>query len=76
MELSETQTTLFAQTKNRLEGMFDVIAQGCNAFFDIMARRNLIESLYRKTDTELAALGLKREEIARYVFKDILNASQ
>lgn len=76
MELSETQTTLFAQTRDRLEGFFAVIAQGCNGFVDIMARGNLVESLYRKTDAELAELGLKREDIARYVFKDMLNASQ
>lgn len=74
MALTETQTTLFTEARYRLGGIFALIAKGFDALADILARSSLIESLYRKTDAELAQLGLKREDIPRHVFKDMLDS--
>lgn len=35
------------------------------------SRGQLIEKLHAKSDAELAALGIKREEIGRFVFRDL-----
>lgn len=35
------------------------------------ARTGQIEALQAKSDDELAKLGIKRDDIARYVFKDL-----
>lgn len=38
------------------------------------SRRGLIESLEAKSDKELSDLGVKREEIAQHVFRDLFYA--
>ena len=47
-------------------------------FFVSIASANrrmvLVEKLQAKSDTELAAMGLRREDIVRHVFKDMLDA--
>ena len=40
----------------------------------VMSRRDLIEALEAKTDKELAALGIRRDQIAHYVFRDLFYA--
>lgn len=36
-------------------------------------RLHLVERLQAKSDEELAELGMRREDIVRYVFRDILH---
>ncbi|WP_397544671.1 hypothetical protein [Roseovarius salis] len=35
------------------------------------SRRDKVEALERKTDAELARIGLRREDIAHHVFRDL-----
>lgn len=45
-------------------------------FFDLMAAANAraaeLDALSAKSDAQLAEMGLRREDISRYVFRDIL----
>ncbi|MGB5863646.1 MAG: hypothetical protein WBG95_05055 [Sulfitobacter sp.] len=38
---------------------------------DASARTHQIEALHKKSDAELARMGLRRDQIAHYVFKDL-----
>lgn len=68
--------TLTTNTQDRPAGVvrriFDHI--GAVAFFTRAANARIekVTRLQNKSDEELAELGLKREDIARHVFRDIL----
>ena len=51
---------------------FAAIGRGLDTYFECMAQSKEIERLYSKSDTELARMGLKREEIPRHVFRNRL----
>jgi uncharacterized protein YjiS (DUF1127 family) len=50
------------------------IVRGLEAQAAVTARRNRIEALEAKSDEELARMGLRREDIAYHVFKDLFYA--
>ncbi|CUH65629.1 hypothetical protein TG4357_01966 [Thalassovita gelatinovora] len=70
-----TQATNLPVEKSGLRVRFDDfmagIATGMNAYMEQKSRSAEIEALNAKTDAELAAMGLKRENIAYYVFRDM-----
>lgn len=47
------------------------LADGIEAHGRIASRRGAIEALEAKSDAELAAMGLRRADIARHVFRDL-----
>ncbi|WP_323785826.1 hypothetical protein [Thalassovita sp.] len=47
------------------------ISAGLSAYMERSSRIAEVEALKAKTDAELAAMGLKRENIAQYVFRDL-----
>lgn len=47
------------------------LMRGLEAHAHRASRRDAIEALERKSDAELARMGLRREDIARHVFRDL-----
>ena len=56
-----------------LEGLPAAMAMGFRMYGSAGSRLREIERLRAKPDSELAGMGLKREEIARHVFRDVLS---
>jgi uncharacterized protein YjiS (DUF1127 family) len=48
------------------------IASAATAYSVAQSRADQVQRLNEKTDAELARMGLRRENIAHYVFRDIL----
>ncbi|MGR1580411.1 hypothetical protein ACSSNL_02990 [Thalassobius sp. S69A] len=57
--------------RERVDAFFASIGQGINAYVQYRSRADQINALEAKSDTELAKLGLKRDDIPRYVFRDM-----
>ena len=70
-----TQATNVIFTKGgaraRVDAFFASVGQGFNAYIERRSRMGQIEALNAKTDKELSAIGVKREDIPRYVFRDL-----
>ncbi|MGX0879602.1 uncharacterized protein YjiS (DUF1127 family) [Roseovarius sp. MBR-154] len=47
------------------------LERGFDSQTRVCARRNQIEALEAKTDDELARMGIRRDQIAYHVFKDL-----
>ncbi len=56
----------------RSDGFWATFARGFEAYCDRRSRRLQIEVLQSKSDAELAAMGIPRDRIAHYVFRDLL----
>lgn len=50
------------------------LMRGLDRHAAVTSRRNRIEALEAKSDEELARMGLRRDEIAYHVFKDLFYA--
>lgn len=59
-----------ARLMARVDAFFATLGQGMNAYMHRKSRMDEIEALNAKTDTELAAMGLTRDDIPRHVFRD------
>lgn len=70
-----TQVTNVSITKtglrDRFEGFFASFASGFVAHMERKARTGQIATLNAKSDAELDAMGLKRQDIPHYVFRDM-----
>ncbi|MBF9042673.1 hypothetical protein HKCCE4037_05005 [Rhodobacterales bacterium HKCCE4037] len=55
----------------RLDTFFAALGQGFNAYLERETRFDQIRQLDAKTDAELAEMGLKRDDIPRYVYRDL-----
>ncbi len=74
---SFTQTTTAPRVsdpvmRRRLDEFFASLGQGFNAYLERLARTDQIERLNAKSDAELAKMGLRRTDIPRYVFRDMM----
>ncbi|MCF3593668.1 hypothetical protein LZG00_06620 [Rhodobacteraceae bacterium LMO-12] len=49
------------------------ISRGIMAHADARSRRSEIEALESRSDAELAAMGIKRDQIVHYVFRDLIH---
>lgn len=58
--------------RDRLDAFMVSFGQGFNAYAERRSRVHIIRSLEAKTDSELQAMGLKRDDIIRYVFRDLM----
>lgn len=67
-----TFTTNFAP--NAFARALNAVKTGFAAHARRMSRRDQIEALEARSDAELAALGITRSEIGRYVFRDLFYA--
>ncbi|PWE33728.1 hypothetical protein DDZ14_03425 [Maritimibacter sp. 55A14] len=57
--------------RQRIDMFFARMGQGVNAYLERRSRRDRIEELEAMSDAELARIGLTRERILHYVFRDI-----
>lgn len=71
MANATTELSHAAPIKARLDAFFASLGQGFNAYLERKSRSTEIAHLQAKTDEELAAMGLKRDDIAHYVFRDL-----
>lgn len=69
-----TPTTVFQSVLNffaPVGQMFAAIGTGLIKAGEASSRMEAIQTLNAKSDAELAELGVKRDDIVRYVFKDL-----
>lgn len=59
-----------ARMMARVDAFFATLGQGMNAYMHRKSRMDEIMALNAKTDAELAALNITRDDIPRYVFRD------
>lgn len=68
-------TTVFHAERPALRARFDgfltALAQAYTAYANSRSRIGEIRALEAKSDAELKAMGIKREQIAQYVFRDV-----
>jgi uncharacterized protein YjiS (DUF1127 family) len=73
-----TQTTNLTQSRSdvrarllaRIDAFFAGLGQGMNAYMHRKSRMDQIEAMNAKSDAELAEMGITRDDIPRYVFRD------
>ena len=70
---SDTHAPTTTGILTRIGGFFAGLAQAVLTARAAEARVHEMERLAAKSDADLAALGLRREDIARHVFRDILH---
>jgi len=56
---------------SRTTAFFAAIGKGLSAYTHHLSRIDQIKVLDAKTDEELAALGISRDDIPRYVYRDL-----
>ncbi len=54
-----------------LETKLAAFGRGLNAYMEARSRRDQVEQLNALSDAELARLGITRDGIVRYVFRDV-----
>ncbi|SPJ25482.1 hypothetical protein [Palleronia abyssalis] len=62
-DLHATRPGLFTRTRAAL-------ARGFARWIEVNSRADRVAALQAKSDAELAALGLRRDDIVQYVFRD------
>jgi uncharacterized protein YjiS (DUF1127 family) len=68
--ISTSRSDVRARLLARLDAFFAGLGQGMNAYMHRKSRMDEIEALNAKTDAELAEIGITRDDIPRYVFRD------
>ena len=67
------QSTEFAPSlRARVDAIFARIGQGMTNYADRRSRRREIEALEALSDKELADMGIARDRIVHYVFRDMI----
>lgn len=54
------------------DAFFTRLGQGLNSYIETRSRRAEIAALEAKSDAELAQLGITRDRIVHYVFRDLV----
>ena len=57
-----------------LKSVFSAIGHGMMSVANANRRMLMVEKLQAKSDAELAKMGIRREDIVRHVFRDMLDA--
>jgi len=65
-------TFMSPQIRRGLDDFLASVGQGFNAYIEKRSRVPQIAELDAKSDEELAKMGLRRDEIPRYVFRDLI----
>ena len=69
--LHDTAIDTRARLMARIDALFANMGQGINAYMHRKSRMDQIEALNALTDAELAKIGITRDDIPRYVFRDM-----
>ena len=72
--MASTEIHTIARAPGPISRFFARLMDGMENHMRIASRRDLIETLEAKSDEELADLGIKRDRIAQYVFRDMFYA--
>lgn len=70
--LHDRPDTAARRLRAALDTFFAGLGQGFGACLDARARMREFEALSARSDRQLAAMGLRRDQIARHVFCDML----
>lgn len=62
------------QLRNALDLFLAAAGQGFNGYIERRARITELARLDAKSDEELSRMGLRRDDIPRYVFRDLIGA--
>ncbi|WP_420568018.1 hypothetical protein [Thalassovita sp.] len=57
--------------RDRIASFFAAIGKGLSTYTYALSRAEQVKALSAKTDEELAELGLTRDQIPQYVFRDL-----
>ena len=69
--LAFTTTADFSpRMRAQIDRFFASVGQGFNAYVEARSRRDQIEKLQVLSDADLARLGITRDKIVAYVFRD------
>ncbi|MCM2560737.1 hypothetical protein M8756_03265 [Lutimaribacter sp. EGI FJ00015] len=71
MATISTNNTKTSTIRNPLAALGAALLNWMENYADTKTRRAEIEALSAKTDAELAEMGLRRDRIAHYVFRDL-----
>ena len=58
--------------RERIDAFKAAFVRGFNSYADRRSRIDVIRRLEAKSDAELKALGINREHIVAYVFRDVM----
>ena len=67
-----TTTDFSPRMRAQIDRFFASIGQGFNAYLEARSRRDQIERLQVMSDAQLAQLGITRDRIVHYVFRDLI----
>lgn len=70
--MASTTSQLSPDIRQRLDDGFARLGQGVNAYVMIDERRELIAALDASSDADLGRIGLTRDRILAYVFRDLI----
>ncbi|MBU3031204.1 hypothetical protein [Paracoccus marinaquae] len=70
--MTQATTHFTTEIRDRIDAFFARLGQGLNAYLESRCRRDRIEALEAKSDEELARMGLTRDGIPAYVFRDMI----
>ena len=71
--VSHPTTSFFSAVLDRITDFFVALGHSAAMSAAAESRFKRIEALNAKTDEELAAMNLRREDIAAYVFRDMMH---
>ena len=68
-----SQITFLDTVRSGFRRAFASISRSFAAYVEAKSRRAAYVALESRSDAELAAMGLRRDQIARYVFRDLIH---
>ncbi len=68
--MAHTITHFTPDVRSRIDSFFTRFGQGMNAYLETHSRSDQIAALEAKSDAELAGMGLSRDRIVPFVFRD------
>jgi hypothetical protein len=71
MTMRAANSPLSPEAAAALDRFFAVDAPGCNSYLMRQGREHEFARLHALPDGALAAMGLSRDRLARYVFRDL-----
>ncbi|THD75643.1 DUF1127 domain-containing protein [Thalassobius vesicularis] len=57
--------------RDRIDAFFANLGQGMSAYAQHRSRADQVRALNAKSDAELSKMGITRDDIPRYVFRDL-----
>ncbi|MBT9385580.1 hypothetical protein KM176_17040 [Pseudooceanicola sp. CBS1P-1] len=69
--MASFSSNVTAPRQSALGSFFAAVGAGLAAYMERRSRSEQIAKLQAKSDVELSKMGLKREEIPAYVFRDL-----